>query len=115
MLGLFDDDFDAMELVEGALALNQAVDPQTQVDWSEQELHRLLADAERQLAHEPNPQMRFEAFLRIFYHQWDFYGDQEAFFNSDNAFIDKVLESRKGIPLSLGALLLYLAASWVFR
>ncbi len=114
MLGLFDDDFDAMELVEGALALNQAVDPQTQVDWSEQELHRLLADAERQLAHEPNPQMRFEAFLRIFYHQWDFYGDQEAFFNSDNAFIDKVLESRKGIPLSLGALLLYFGSKLGF-
>jgi regulator of sirC expression with transglutaminase-like and TPR domain len=107
MLELFDEDFDAMELVEGALILNLAVDPDTQIDWSKQELHRLLTQAEYELAHEVRPQARVDAFLRLFYHEWKFHGDQDAFFHSNNAFIDKVLEKRKGIPLSLGALLLF--------
>lgn len=114
MLGLFDEDFDAMELVEGALILNKAVDLQTDEVWSKQELNRLLADAELQLANETHPQQRFEAFLRIFYHEWQFHGDDQVVFHSSNAFIDKVLQTRRGIPLSLGALLLFFGSKLGF-
>ncbi|NIY82278.1 SirB1 family protein [Vibrio hepatarius] len=107
MLELFDEDFDAMELAEGALALNQAINPETRVQWAENELHRLLQEAELSLAHEVDEKQRFDALLRLFYHQWGFSGDREAYFDSANAFIDTVLERRKGIPVSLGALLLY--------
>jgi regulator of sirC expression with transglutaminase-like and TPR domain len=107
MLDLYDEDFDAIELVEGALVLNQAIDPETKVAWCEQELLRLLAEAKSLLVCEDSPQQRFDAFIHLFYHEWKFCGDQDAFFQSSNAFIDKVLERRKGIPLSLGALLLY--------
>ncbi len=107
MLELFDEDFDAIELVEGALVLNKAVNPETKVYWAENELHRLLQEAELTLAHETDEKQRFDTLLRLFYHEWGFKGDQDAYFDSSNAFIDKVLERRKGIPVSLGALLLY--------
>jgi regulator of sirC expression with transglutaminase-like and TPR domain len=108
MFELFDEDLDNMELVEGALALNKAIDPDTDVSWAEQELARLLKEAELCLANEVSEEQRFESFLRLFYQEWGFSGDNEAYFSSDNAFIDKVLERRKGIPLSLGSLVLYL-------
>ncbi|RJX71607.1 hypothetical protein DZ860_09560 [Vibrio sinensis] len=104
---LFDEDFDAIELAEGALVLNQAIDPETQVHWAEQEMSRLLKEAELALFQETDEKQRFESFLRLFYHDWGFEGDRDAYFDSANAFIDKVLERRKGIPVSLGALLLY--------
>ncbi len=107
MLNLCDEDFDAMELVEGALVLNQAVNPETQVSWCEAELARLLKEAELALVNERDDQQRFDAFLRLFYHQWGFEGDRNAYYDSANGFIDKVLKRRKGIPVSLGALLLY--------
>ncbi len=107
MLELFDEDFDAMELAEGALVLNKAVNPETKVQWAENELHRLLQEAELVLAHETDEKQRFGVLLRLFYHEWGFKGDQDAYFDSANAFIDKVLERRRGIPVSLGALLLY--------
>ncbi|MGF1908060.1 SirB1 family protein [Vibrio kasasachensis] len=107
MQELFDEDFDALELAEGALVLNQAIDPETQVDWATAEMQRLLKDAESVLVHENQVQQRFDAFLRLFYHEWGFQGDKDAYFDSANAFLDKVLQRRKGIPVSLGALLLY--------
>ncbi|MBY7921865.1 SirB1 family protein [Vibrio fluvialis] len=107
MLDLFDEDFDAMELVDGALALNKAINPDTRVDWARIELKRLLDDAELTLVNERDEKQRFESFLRLFYFEWGFSGDREAYYESHNAFIDKVLERRKGIPVSLGALLLY--------
>lgn len=107
MLDLFDEDFDEMELVEGALILNKAIDPETQVEWAEQELSRLLNEAEARLADKAEQKERFDAFLHLFYKEWGFIGDREAYYDSDNAFIDKVLERRKGVPVSLGALLLF--------
>lgn len=108
MLELFDEDFDAMELVEGALALNKAINSDTQVAWAEAELRRLVKEAELALSHEYDEKQRFDALLRLFYHEWGFRGDQDAYFDSANAFVDKVLKRRKGIPVSLGSLLLYL-------
>jgi regulator of sirC expression with transglutaminase-like and TPR domain len=107
MLELFDEDFDAMELVEGALALNQAIDPETQVAWAEQELEQKLREAQAYLSGESDQKQKFSAFLRLFYQQWGFTGDHESYFDVRNAFIDQVLERRKGIPVSLGALLLF--------
>ncbi|MCK6265418.1 SirB1 family protein [Vibrio sp. ZSDE26] len=108
MLELFDEDFDSMELAEGALMLNKAVNPETEKKWAENELERLFSEAEQALFHEVDEKQKFEAFLRLFYQEWGFQGDKDAYFNSNNAFMDKVLERRKGIPVSLGALLLYL-------
>jgi len=107
MLDLFDEDFDEMELVEGALVLNKAINPETQVEWAEQELSRLLTEAESILSCVDDEKERFAAFLNLFYTEWGFSGDREAYFESRNAFIDKVLQCRKGVPVSLGSLLLY--------
>ncbi len=51
---------------------------------------------------------RVSRLLRLFYQEWFFSGDREAYFDSRNAFIDLLLQRRKGIPASLGSLLLYL-------
>ena len=103
MLELFDEDFDAIELAEGALILNKAINPTTNDQWAERELHRLLKEAELNLSQDADEKQRFDSLLRLFYHEWCFTGDQEAYYDSSNAFIDKVLERRKGIPVSLGA------------
>ncbi|WP_428771827.1 SirB1 family protein [Vibrio sp.] len=107
MLELFDEDFDAIELVEGALALNRAIKPETRYNWALAELERLLQEAELELSQQTAPEQRFDALVRLFYHQWGFRGDRDAYYDSSNAFIDVVLEQRRGIPVSLGALLLY--------
>ena len=108
MYEFFDEDFDQLELVEGALILNKAVNPETQDKWVELELARLLNDAEQALVHETDEQQKFESFIRLFFYEWGFAGDKDAYFSSDNAFIDKVLERKKGVPVSLGAIFLYL-------
>ncbi|MBW3696298.1 tetratricopeptide repeat protein [Vibrio sp. T187] len=108
MYEFFDEDFDKLELAEGAIILNKAVNPETQDSWAEKELDRLFNEAELALVNEMDEQQKFESFLRLFFFEWGFSGDKEAYFSSENAFIDKVLERRKGIPVSLGAIFLYL-------
>ena len=101
MLEFFDEDFDNMALVEGALVLNQSVNPDTNVHWAKQELERLYKEAEAILVRETDEEQRFDSFLRLFFYEWGFKGDDQEYFISDNSFIDKVLERKKGIPVSL--------------
>lgn len=108
MYDFFDEDFDQLELAEGALILNKAINPDTQDSWAEQELARLFKEAEFALVHETDEQQKFESFIRLFFYEWGFAGDKDAYFSSENAFIDKVLERKKGIPVSLGAIFLFL-------
>ena len=67
MYEFFDEDFDQLELAEGALILNKAIDPETQDSWAEQELARLLKDAEFALVNETDEQQKFESFIRLFF------------------------------------------------
>ncbi len=115
MRPLFDEDFDALELVEGALVLNQAINPETQVDWAKQELQRLTQEAELALVNESNEQQRFESFLRLFYHEWGFQGDKEAYFDSANAFVDKYWSAAKAFRLVLAPSYYSWLKNWVFR
>ncbi|CAH0540863.1 SirB1 family protein [Vibrio marisflavi] len=110
MLNLIDEDFDAMDLAHGALALNKAVNPETNSKWVRKELKRLCDEAELALVAETDQKQKFNAFLNLFYGEWDFSGDQEAYYDSNNAFLDKVLENRKGIPVSLGSILLFIGS-----
>ncbi|MGF1741550.1 SirB1 family protein [Vibrio profundum] len=108
MFDLFDEDLDEMDLVHGALALNKSINPETKSDWAQGELDRLFTEAELALAHENDEQLRFTAFLRLFYCEWGFQGNKEAYYDSKNAFVDTVLKERQGIPVSLGAVVLFL-------
>ncbi|RXJ73870.1 hypothetical protein CS022_06070 [Veronia nyctiphanis] len=102
-----DQELESLPLVEAALALNAAIAPSTQAIWVKHQLEQMTADLKDALAAEPNDALRLEGLLRIFYKEWGFQGDNNQHFSSDNTFIDKVLERRQGIPVSLGALLVY--------
>jgi len=114
VFNLFDEDLDEMELVEGALALNYAINPETDVAWVEAELIHLLSETKRALINEVDEKKKFDSFLHFFYLELGFKGDSEAYFSSENVFMEAVLRRRKGIPVSLGALFLYLAGKLGF-
>ncbi|WP_354624267.1 transglutaminase-like domain-containing protein [Psychromonas sp. MME2] len=58
---------------------------------------------------------KLQAFLEIIYKQQAFTGDWQSFFDVKNALISKVLSRRKGIPISLGIILLDLLAHCDFE
>lgn len=106
-LELFEQDLDECSLLEGALALNAMIFPETDKHWVSCTLDSLFEELEQALVHESDEKQKFESFIRHFFHEWKFHGDSDEFFNSENTRVDLVLKRRKGIPVSLGALLLY--------
>ncbi|MGF1683655.1 SirB1 family protein [Photobacterium minamisatsumaniensis] len=109
MLRFTEQELAQMSLAEGALEVTAAVDPAFPAGWVKTQLERLAQEAEQRLMHEPNAHLRLEGLIRLFYREWGFIGDHEQYFSSENIYLDKVLERKKGIPVSLGAIFLYLS------
>lgn len=109
MLRFTDEELEQMALVEGALEITAAADPAFPAGWVRLQLKKLAQEAEHALMDELNPHLRLEGLIRLFYREWGFQGDHQQYFSSDNVYLDKVLERKKGIPVSLGAIFLYLA------
>ena len=58
---------------------------------------------------------KLNKLIDIVYHQQEFKGDWQSFYEVDNALISKVLSRRKGIPISMGILLLDLLSTCGFN
>ncbi len=54
---------------------------------------------------------QIKVFNHIFYGIYKFKGDMEDYHHPDNSFIDRVIEERKGSPLSIGIIYMLLARS----
>ena len=73
MLQLFGENLESLSLVEGALALNVAINPSIQRQWVDTKLQEMCVEAEQVLAHEFNDEQRLERLLQLFYVEWGYH------------------------------------------
>lgn len=99
-LARFLDDGD--DPVEGALIVAGIVDQTAESDWARDEIGRLAEAIES--AGEVTPRRVVEQFARR-----GFRGARESYYDIDNSVLDRVLRTRRGIPISLGVVLIGIA------
>ncbi|AAU37797.1 SirB1 family protein [[Mannheimia] succiniciproducens] len=71
----------------------------------------LVRKARQVIGQEGDDKVRIHQLLQLFYGDWGFHCDPEHYFEAENLYLAYVLETHSGMPVSLGALLLYLADS----
>lgn len=97
------------ELETGAIMLSRVAFPElkagdicTQID--------AIANRCRELIAKPiSSRERCVVINRVLFHEFGFRGNAEDYENPDNSFINKVLETKKGLPISLSILYLLVA------
>ncbi|MEG9498480.1 SirB1 family protein [Mannheimia indoligenes] len=53
---------------------------------------------------------RINQLLHLVYKEWDFHCYYEDYFHTENLLLNQVIKKRRGMPVSLGAVVLYLAS-----
>ncbi|MDP8161813.1 tetratricopeptide repeat protein [Pasteurella skyensis] len=56
-------------------------------------------------------EIKINQLLDLVYNEWGFHCHHQEYFHTENLLIHKVLRQRRGMPVSLGAVVLYLAAA----
>ena len=100
---------DSLNLLEAAVSLAQDEHPRLDVQaalaevdgWSRRLRERLAADAA--------PAERLRQLTRFFHGELGFAGNLNNYYAAENSFVHRVLETRRGIPITLAVLLLELA------
>lgn len=69
----------------------------------------LVRKARREISLDLPLEHRIERLLQLVYGDWGFHCDADEYFYARNLYLPYVLEYRQGMPVSLGAIVLYLA------
>ena len=97
-------------LLEAAISLAQDEYPDLDVQQVLGDVDQLLARLKRRLPADASPLQRLRALNQFFFRDLNFGGNINDYYDPDNSYLNAVLRTRRGIPISLAVLWLELAA-----
>ena len=96
-------------LLEAAASLAQVQLPQTDVQSVLAQVDEWLARLRRRVSKDTDPIAKLRLVNRFFFEELGFAGNVNDYYAPENSFIHCVIESRRGIPISLAVLWLEMA------
>ncbi len=96
-------------LLEAATCLAQDEYPKLDVQQVLGEVDQLLARLKQRVARDAGPLQKLRALHQFFYRDLGFAGNVNHYYDPDNSFVNVILHTRRGIPISLAVLWLELA------
>ena len=100
---------DHFPLLEAAASLAQDDYPDMDVQQVLGDMDQLLARLKRRLPADAAPLQRLRALNQFFFHDLNFGGNVNDYYDPDNSYLNAVLRTRRGIQISLAVLWIELA------
>lgn len=100
---------DGFPLLEAAVSLAQDEYPLLDVQQVLGEVDQLLARLKRRVPADAPPMHRLRALNQLFFRDLNFGGNVNDYYDPDNSYVNVILRSRRGIPISLAVLWMELA------
>jgi regulator of sirC expression with transglutaminase-like and TPR domain len=98
-------------LLEAAVSLAQDEYPELDVQQVLGEIDQMLARLKRRIPQDAPPMHRLRVLNNFFYTSLGFGGNVNNYYDPDNSYLNQVLRTRRGIPISLALVWLELAQS----
>ena len=102
-------DDEALPLFEAATAVAQDEYPDLDVQQVLGDVDQMLARVRRRCAADAGPMQRLRTLNQFFFRDMGFGGNVNNYYDPDNSFLNAVLRTRLGIPITLAVLWLELA------
>lgn len=105
-------EWDKIPLIEATYLLSRTIRHDFPVDGVKNQLDELTDIARQKISKSPRAHRdaKLEQLLYLFYHIWGFRCSDGVYCLSDAIWLDRVLSSKKGTPVSLGIILSTIAA-----
>lgn len=100
---------DATALEEGCILLARYVYPQVDARWIRTQLDAWAALVASRARDEEGLEERLLHLDRLLFSELAFHGNQESYYDPQNSFLNRVIQRRTGIPISLSALYILIA------
>ncbi|MEX0773387.1 MAG: transglutaminase-like domain-containing protein [Balneolales bacterium] len=97
------------DLENGVLLLARFDNPTLRTDLYKRKLDRLASEIETEVQYAASPRDQMKILLKLIFKKKKFTGPTDEFFDPSNSFINKVIDRKKGIPISLSLIVLFVA------
>ncbi len=97
------------DLEKGQLLLCRLDNPTLRTDLYRRQLDNLAGRLKLAMGTDHSGQKQMQKFVSSFFDNEYFWGTNENYSHPDNSFLHKVLQRRRGIPISLGMVLLFVS------
>lgn len=98
------DDGEDIPLTEAALSIAQDVDARLDLAAAQSTIDRLAATLKARLPADAGQVHKLRLLNRYFFHELGFAGNVNDYYDPDNSYLPRVIERRRGIPISLAVL-----------
>lgn len=102
---------DNFALMEAAISIAQDAEPDLDLQSAAAEMDRLQVRLQQRLAGESDAQQKLSTLNKFFYAELGFAGNLNNYYDPSNSYIHHVLQTRRGIPISVALIWLELASS----
>lgn len=109
MSTLADFEFNTARLSAGVIKVTESVRFDFNAEDVRRQLQLLVDEARRAVPEDLDQDQQLEVLIELFYRTWGFGGAGGVYRLSDAIWIDKVLASKQGTPVSLGVIFLHIA------
>lgn len=100
---------DSIPLFEAALSIAQDIDPLLDLAQPQAEIDFLAAKLQHRLPSDASQVQKLRMLNHFFYHELGFAGNVNDYYAPDNSYLHRVIETRRGIPISLAVVYMELA------
>jgi regulator of sirC expression with transglutaminase-like and TPR domain len=100
---------DREQLERASLLLARFGNPTLRTEEYHRKLDRFAREIYSDIAYKPSGGDKMHTLLRYVFRELRFRGDEKDYHNPENAYMDRVIDRRKGLPISLSLIVVFLA------
>ncbi len=97
------------QLEDALLLLSKFGNPTLRVEEYRKKLDKLSSQIGGEIAYTPSMTEKMQIMLQYVFRELRFRGDAQDYHSTDNAYLDRVIDRRKGLPIMLSAVVMFLA------
>lgn len=97
------------KLEDAVLILSRFENPTLRVSEYKRKLDYFAETIHNEVRYQPDQTKQMRVLLNYVFRELNFSGGVTEYYDTDNAYLDRVIDRRRGLPLSLGFVVLFLA------
>ena len=97
------------QLEDALLLLSKFGNPTLRVEEYRKKLDKLSSQIGSEIAYTPSMTEKMQIMLQFVFRELRFRGDAQDYHSTENAYLDRVIDRRKGLPIMLSAVVMFLA------
>jgi len=110
LAALFENNNEEVDLLHASLLIAKIDDPDVDIDYYEQQLKNMIEEVKGKFANDDDDAAKLKVLISYLFKENGYHGSRQDYYNKANSYMNRVIDDREGLPITLSVLVIELAA-----